>query len=403
LKYDEIYKQIKPGEDLFSTLPIEIVSKILSYLDMASLGRLSLSSKWFRFVLCEEGWRTLFLQKGWKRDPMNKRFESLHSYASLYRHHFTCEVNWEKAQFLENELLPTSASIRVVRFDDQKIVCAGNQKIHFCQKNSWNKFDRRRHWKISSIHSHDVTDIRLLSDGTILSCSINGGLFRSRLMEDNNNNNGTNNHQLITNYRGHNSIISSIFAHSNLLWSGGYECTVKQWNLETGECLRDIDFESKRIWSISSNSKSAVVGLGGVNDTLYLVDAETAVKSPLSGHRGAVYATQIDENGVVVTASYDGSICYFDSRTSKLPTRTLHDLDDIALYSMQYDNNWKIVAGTAIHGLVRVWDLRMGGCLFSHFTAGLSVFSLQFDEEKLLIANNALVALDFSLNISNWK
>jgi len=208
-------------------------------------------------------------------------------------------------------------------------------------------------------------------------------------------------------FRGHEDVVLSINSHHSEIWSGGFDRTVKYWNENTGECKKTIPLKD-RIWKLQSsknNGNRLAIGLGGITETLILLEKETqkiiSKITPFNGHRSAVYDLQfVNQDDLLASASHDGSIKFWDFRKESPCVMSMDDPDDNPLYRLQVDEPWRLIVGTARFGIIRVWDWRMPRCLSSSYVDSKyfrGIYSLQADHGKLFVTSStALYLLDFT-------
>ncbi len=61
----------------------------------------------------------------------------------------------------------------------------------------------------------------------------------------------------------------------------------------------------------------------------------------------------------LLSASHDSTVRCWDFRSPSANVLTFEDPNDYPIYCAQYDTSgWKLVAGTAYHSAIRLWDIR---------------------------------------------
>lgn len=103
---------------------------------------------------------------------------------------------------------------------------------------------------------------------------------------------------------------------------------------------------------------------------------------------------------VLLTGSYDTYVRMWDIRSGQC-VRSWSDPYDAAIYSLATDYYWTVIAGTAVHGRVTLWDKRLSNCVQMYFMSKSKdsgpVYSVDFDPEYMFVAlDSSLHVLDFS-------
>ncbi|KAJ3123148.1 Dynein regulatory complex subunit 3 [Nowakowskiella sp. JEL0407] len=110
---------------------------------------------------------------------------------------------------------------------------------------------------------------------------------------------------------------------------------------------------------------------------------------------------------LIGTACYDGVARVFDLRLpiTSYPVAKFEDVNDYSIYSIA-SSHWRIATGCSWHGVVRVWDARMGlsnessksknqpSLLFSTYTvpkAQVPVYSIQMDHSQPTVIDEDLL------------
>ena len=100
---------------------------------------------------------------------------------------------------------------------------------------------------------------------------------------------------------GHNIVRSVCFSpDGKQVASGGYDRTVRLWDVETGACVRTFEGHSSTVWSVcfSPDGKQLASGSNDSNSTVRLWDAETgACVRMLEGHGNVVRSVCFSPDG----------------------------------------------------------------------------------------------------------
>jgi ankyrin repeat protein len=142
--------------------------------------------------------------------------------------------------------------------------------------------------------------------------------------------------------------------------------TVRVWNVETGECLRQLAGHTERVWGSAWSPDGQRILSGAWDNTARLWDVTTGkCLRVLEGHSGFVRALEFSADGRrAVTAGgdrNDRSVRVWDLETSQcLQVLTGHT--DGAYCALLAAEDRRAVSGSR-DGTVRVWDIETGRCL----------------------------------------
>lgn len=75
-----------------------------------------------------------------------------------------------------------------------------------------------------------------------------------------------------------------------------------------------------------------------------------------------VFDTVWDSPQMLISGSYDTFVRMWDLRTGEC-VNAWSDPYDAAIYSLATDHHCTVLAGTAMHGRVTLWDQRQRGCV----------------------------------------
>lgn len=208
---------------------------------------------------------------------------------------------------------------------------------------------------------------------------------------------------------GHSNAITALYMDDTCLVSGGSDKTLRQWDLNTGQCVLTMDI----LWAINNPSSLQSLGAGDQtrgtdrissprsNSTLPPL-ASTFDKQLLSGNfsyptpplaDGSWDLYQDFVGGIqfwgyaLASGSADGAVRMWDMRTGQAHRTLLGHGAPVT--TLQFDET-HIVSGS-LDRTIKIWDLRTGSvCDTIRFDYPVS--SLQFDSRKIVAAagDNAL-------------
>ena len=212
--------------------------------------------------------------------------------------------------------------------------------------------------------------------------------------------------------RGHTEWVSSLVllrpeetSQFSRLASASWDNTLRIWRmdpeeLEGGTLIRTLQAGqgSGALLCISSNNASPgsnLVSVGCCNSQIQNWDLERGVMiGSLLGHTKEVHSCQVSSNKII-SGSGDGTIKLWDSN-SNMNTGTLQEHTG-SVMTVQYDNDFRIMSGS-YDKTVKVWDIRNPSR--SVVTIGgqhSAVFCLQFDDEWLVTGS-----ADYAMRVFDW-
>ncbi|CAO3697023.1 unnamed protein product [Umbelopsis ramanniana] len=164
---------------------------------------------------------------------------------------------------------------------------------------------------------------------------------------------------------GHSGPVTAIYADDNHLVSGSADKTMKQWDLETGQCVMTLDV----MWS--SQGRSGIVDWGTM---------------PQDHQSNGVYGESVGDfvgalqfwNFALASGTVDGKIRMWDLRTGQ-SHRTLSGHSG-PITALQFDEV-HVVSGS-LDKSIKIWDLRTGS-IFDMYAYEGPITSLQFDSNKI--------------------
>ncbi|CAH1784610.1 unnamed protein product [Owenia fusiformis] len=388
-------KQESPSSS-FVNLNDDSILTILSFCDPISIGRLARSCRRLRDLCGRECvWKVL-------ANRMTTVHSCIEETSSSYSKREVCRVgkNWEESNYTNK---------CVIRHKPRQMPCLQIDERHlWASQNNIIKCFKRL--KDGSLHrSTDVTlynqmgDICkfVYKDNRIVSGARDGSVAcwdRST---------GS---SLFSNREQHQSDVNGIDIVDNVIVSGSRDSTVKISRLDNaGDNWQTSINLGERVWSlaISPDKQSFASGTSGVSDQspqplkIWDLNSGTFLHNLGSNfRRGAgVLDIQYETPHILLTCGYDTNIRLWDLRTRGL-AMTWEESYDAAVYCIKSDHHNSIVSGTALYGVVRLWDKRATKPVQLYYSGQRSssspVYSLVFDTKHLY------VALDRGVHLLNF-
>uniref|UniRef100_T1JH75 F-box domain-containing protein n=1 Tax=Strigamia maritima TaxID=126957 RepID=T1JH75_STRMM len=196
----------------------------------------------------------------------------------------------------------------------------------------------------------------------------------------------------------HTNDVNSVDAAENIILSGSKDQTVQVWSSQNQTLVQQYSLNIEdRVWAValSPHLKTFLVGTAGYYNLtpLQLFDLETGALLNILGNdypKGAgVLDIVFETPHTVLTGGYDTYI--------RIVLRW-EDPHDSVVYCLATDDKYTILSGTALHGLVRLWDKRLTKSVQMYYVGHRNspVYSVTFDPCYMY------VALDSSVNFLNF-
>ncbi|PKI82952.1 [histone H3]-dimethyl-L-lysine(36) demethylase [Malassezia vespertilionis] len=187
---------------------------------------------------------------------------------------------------------------------------------------------------------------------------------------------------------GHSKGVTALYFDDGCLVTGAADKTLRQWDLETGQCVLTMDI----LWAMSNAGASGLVDTRTKDPELAPHGLANAFFGPFSYPQppyedGSWEMYQDFVGGVqfwgyaLASGSGDGGIRMWDLRTGQAHRTLLAHTAPIT--ALQFDETY-LVTGS-LDKSVHVWDLRMGS-IVDTLCYNYPVTALQFDSRKIMVA-----------------
>ncbi|KAF8588537.1 WD40 repeat-like protein [Ramaria rubella] len=189
---------------------------------------------------------------------------------------------------------------------------------------------------------------------------------------------------------GHSKPVASLFFEGNVLVTGASDKTIRQWDMNTGQCVLTMDI----LWAIahpaSVQSFYAPLGSSVIPPSLFrgaaaAVGAFSVSTPPYADGSRDMYedfvgGLQIVYEGLI-SGSGDGAVRMWDMRTGSVSRNLMGHTGPVTCVACDIDT-FQIVSGS-LDKTIRIWDIRTGG-FFETLRYDHGVTSLQFDTRKVV-------------------
>ncbi|KAJ8481478.1 hypothetical protein ONZ45_g15304 [Pleurotus djamor] len=183
---------------------------------------------------------------------------------------------------------------------------------------------------------------------------------------------------------GHSKAVTALYFEDNCLVTGASDKTLRQWDLETGQCVMTMDI----LWAISHPT----VNFPGsaIPNPLFpgAAAAAGAFAVPMPPYADGSWDMYQDFVGGVqfwgyglMSGSGDGAVRMWDMRTGQAHRTLLGHTGPVTC--LQFDEIH--IASGSLDKTIRIWDVRTGG-VFETLKYDHAVTALQFDSRKVVAA-----------------
>ncbi|KAF4605607.1 Mitochondrial fission protein [Pleurotus pulmonarius] len=181
---------------------------------------------------------------------------------------------------------------------------------------------------------------------------------------------------------GHSKAVTSLYFEDNCLVTGASDKTLRQWDLQTGQCVMTMDI----LWAIShppptfpGSSNPLFSGAAAAAGT-FAVPTPPYADGSWDMYQDFVGGVQFWGYGLV-SGSGDGAVRMWDMRTGQSHRTLVGHTGPVTC--LQFDELH--IASGSLDKTLKIWDLRTGG-IFETLKYDHAVTALQFDSRKVVAA-----------------
>ncbi|KAF8845485.1 WD40 repeat-like protein [Paxillus ammoniavirescens] len=182
-------------------------------------------------------------------------------------------------------------------------------------------------------------------------------------------------------YDGHSKAVTSLYFEDECLVTGASDKTLRQWDLNTGQCVLTMDI----LWAISHSQVAPLGSQLPISGPIVAAGNFAVPTPPYADGSWDMYQDFV--GGVqfwgygLVSGSGDGAVRMWDMRTGQAHRTLLGHTGPVTC--LQFDEI-HIVSGS-LDKSIRIWDVRSGG-VFETLKYDHGVTALQFDTRKVIAA-----------------
>ena len=155
-------------------------------------------------------------------------------------------------------------------------------------------------------------------------------------------------------FTGHTNSVRAIAGHANILISGSYDCTVRAWDLETGQNIHTFRGHREKVYSVGYCHELGRCVSGSMDSTVRVWCTKTGVQLfNLEGHTSLVGLLELSSK-YLVSAAADASLRIWCPMTGKCLASLVGHSAAITCFHHDPVYN-RIVSGS--DGGVKIWEL----------------------------------------------
>ncbi|CAO0793058.1 unnamed protein product [Mucor circinelloides] len=379
------------------SLPVEILSSILLYLDYTSVQKLARTCKHMYSVCHDEGlWRKLLLADFQSVPPpsastslckkanSNKKTLVTPSISlKLYQNHLKLGRRWLTGKVNTRFLQGHSDSIYCLAWIDQDTLVSGSRDKTL---KVWNIKTNQCIRTVENEHDGSILCMRVNKDRSILLTGSSDATCTIWSLPD---------LAPIRKLRGHgHSVLDVCFVNSNRIVTASRDHTLRLWNQDTGEEILQMLGHTNSVNAVETVDEHRVVSASG-DATLKLWDVATGeCIRTMQGHRLGLACVRYDGQRLY-SGGLEGKIKVWDVESGECINTLLGHVGMIrSLDCVQ----GRIVTGSYDRTL-KVWDTKTGACILS-FQSGHSnwIFNVLSSGTRIVSSGQEkrIMVLDFS-------
>eukprot|EP00357_Protocruzia_adherens_P026856 CAMPEP_0115022876 /NCGR_PEP_ID=MMETSP0216-20121206/31901_1 /TAXON_ID=223996 /ORGANISM="Protocruzia adherens, Strain Boccale" /LENGTH=623 /DNA_ID=CAMNT_0002395823 /DNA_START=116 /DNA_END=1987 /DNA_ORIENTATION=- len=400
---DENYIMIQSNTNRFQYLPFEVMLMLVSYLDGADICRLMRVNREFqRLGDFDDLWRHIFTKK-W-----TSYLTFSHSQNRLFSHINTHPIDPQPSVSLPSATLNSTTSLYLQAPLSTENHSQSTWRDRFAERYSLDKRWVSGRPVVSTLtgHAGSVTSVAYQAyknkfvtssdDGCAIlwqfeDLNLHGDLFQQHHLQ-------TRSCNRVRTFHGHGGPVwcCELGDESNTLYTGSYDRTVKQWDLDSGAC--EFTLRGHTEWISALKVKEGINRLFSCGwdacIKVWNLEYRTCIRTFLNQANNAIYCLDISKDASLLAAGCRfRSIELWDVQNSLIVSHFLGHLKRINCVEM---NNDVMFSGSA-DNTIKIWDIRDNSCIDTLSGHSKEVMCLQYDEN-----NQRLISGSYDKTIKIW-
>ncbi|TFK90309.1 WD40 repeat-like protein [Polyporus arcularius HHB13444] len=184
---------------------------------------------------------------------------------------------------------------------------------------------------------------------------------------------------------GHDHAVRALAARGRTLVSGSYDCTVRIWDIITGNCKWVLVGHTQKVYSVVLDISRNLACSGSMDGTVRVWNLSTGTCNHiLAGHTSLVGLLGLSPS-YLVSAAADSTLRVWDPDSGELRhTLAAHNG---AITCFQHDE-FKVLSGS--DGTLKMWDIRDGSQVRDLLTGIVGVWQVVFEGRWCVAASNRM-------------
>ncbi|KAH7929662.1 YVTN repeat-like/Quino protein amine dehydrogenase [Leucogyrophana mollusca] len=182
---------------------------------------------------------------------------------------------------------------------------------------------------------------------------------------------------------GHDHAVRALAARGRTLVSGSYDCTVRIWDIVTGECKWVLVGHTQKVYSVVLDITRNLACSGSMDGTVRVWNIRTGqCQHTLTGHTSLVGLLGLSPSHLV-SAAADSTLRIWDPETGELQNTLAAHTGAITCF--QHDE-FKVLSGS--DGTLKMWNVRDGTVVRDLLTGISGVWQVVFEGRWCVAASN---------------
>ncbi|KAJ3569400.1 hypothetical protein NP233_g5071 [Leucocoprinus birnbaumii] len=182
---------------------------------------------------------------------------------------------------------------------------------------------------------------------------------------------------------GHGHAVRALDARARTAVSGSYDCTVRVWDVITGEQIRVLEGHSQKVYTVVLDENRKQVYSGSMDGTVRIWSLETGLcLHTLTGHTSIVGLLALSPS-YLVSAAADSTLRVWNPSTGELKHTLAAHTDAITCFE---HDDFSVISGS--DGVLKVWNMEHGTVVRDLLSGITGVWQVIFAGNWVIAASN---------------
>jgi WD40 repeat protein len=152
-------------------------------------------------------------------------------------------------------------------------------------------------------------------------------------------------------------------AKGGIIASGGYDETVKLWDITTGQCLHTMSEPTNWVWSVKFSPDGLNLAAAAFDSQIRVWEVQTGkLKYSFPEHNDSTIAVDFSPDGQIIASGSTKTITLRSLATGEI-LQTIHDAHQDWILSVKFTADGKSLASSGTDERIKLWDTKTGECL----------------------------------------